>query len=355
MKGLILAGILLSQGAPGRWRQAEIEVRGPLQALDLVVPGHARTRLELDLAEGEVRTLVVPVVAPQDAGELELHEQPELAGEARWFGWSREGLNEIEAEWERLPRALRERRRVSAAEETPGRGPQPVALAFAAAATLVVLSLRRKPTLALAVAAAASVGWCVFALANETALQRELRVLEGDGASGRWIVVDSGWEVLHTSASLPLGLGVEPAAALVEAVAKVGAAGLTNLRLEARRAQIVRVDTLDPGPRSVSNVENRWGDFEELWSRTPDGRWQRHGAWPVGAPLPSGEPGDPPGAFNPALPMGQAVLIGRLAPGSFGGADTGVFAALSGAGKGPERPLWLRWIGTWRGEERVPR
>ncbi|MCY3002695.1 MAG: hypothetical protein NTV21_12910 [Planctomycetota bacterium] len=355
MNGLILAGILLSQGAPGRWRQAEIEVRGPLQALDVVVPGRARTRLVLDIAEGEVRTLVVPVVAPQDAGELELHEQPELAGEARWFGWSREGLNEVEAEWEQLPRALRERPSVSPAEETPGRGPQPVALAFAAAATLVVLSLRRKPLLALSVSAAASVGWCVFALSNATVPQRELRVLEGDGASGRWIVVDSGWEVLHANADLPLKLEVEPAAASVEAEAQVGAAGLKGLRLEAHRARLVRVEALDPGPRSVSNVENRWGDFEEAWTRTPDGRWQRHGAWPVGAPLPTGEPGDPPGAFNPALPMGQAVLIGRLAPGSFAGADSGDFSALSGAGTAPERPLWLRWIGTWQGEERVPR
>lgn len=355
MKCAVFAGILLLQGAPTRWKQAEIEVRGPLEALELSVPGQASTRLRLELQAGEVRTLVVPVVAEQDAGELELHELPERAGEARWFGWSREGVGERDEAWERLPRALRERPRVSATEGTPGRGPQPVALAFAAAATLVVLSLRRKPALALGLSALASAGWCAFALATDAAPQRELRVLEGDGASGRWIVVDTGWEVLHTSASLPLRLEVEPAAAQVEAEARVGAAGLANLRLEARRARLVRVEALDCGPRSVTNSENRWGDFEELWTRTPDGRWQHHGAWPVGASLPVGTPGDPPGTFNPALPMGQAVVIGRLAPGSFGASDAFALGAVSGSGPAPERPLWLRWIGTWQGQDQVPR
>ena len=355
MIGLLAASFLLAQGAPGRFRQAEIEVRGPLQALELSVPGRARTRIELGLAEGEVRTLVVPLAAPADAGELELKELPECAGEARWYGWSREGLSEIEAQWEALPRALRERPSVSPAEQTPGRGPQPVALAFAAAATLVVLSLRRRPALALGVSALASVGWCALALSHGVGPQRELRVLEGDGASGRWLAVDVGWEVLHTSAALPLRLEVTPEVAQVEAEATVGAAGVTDWRLEARGARLSRSQALDPGPRSVSNAENRWGDFEEVWTRTPDGRWTRHGAWAVGEPPPSGEPGDPPGAFNPALPMGQAVLIGRLAPGGFGAANPAGAKAVSRGPEGVERPLWLRWIGTWQGEERVPR
>lgn len=334
-----LALVPSAQGL-GRFRQAEVELRGPLAALELALPGQASTRLELDLADGEVRTVSVPLFAAE-AGELQLRELPESDGSARWTGWTRDGEAELAQQWSALPLGLRARPSVARFEGVAGREPQPAALAFAAALLFAVLALRRRATLA---AASGLAGGALLAawLASAGAAPRELRVLEGDG-EGAWIAWDSGFETLRVASALPLQVESEPRAAEVRAACALATSGVGELELTSRGTLLRRALAVEAGPRRISERSNGWGALAEVWVRSADGRWTAHGPWEAGEPRPAGRPGEPPGAFNPALPQGQAVVIARLAPGTFsGGAPLG-------------RPVWLRWIGPAESDSGLPR
>lgn len=334
-----LALVPIAQGL-GRFRQAEVELRGPLAALELALPGQASTHLELGLADGEVRTIRVPLFAAE-AGEPAVRELPESDGSARWTGWTRDGEAQLAEQWNALPVGLRARPVVARFEGVAGREPQPAALAFAAALLVGVLALRRRALLA---AASGLAGGAVLAawLASASAAPRELRVLEGDGA-GAWLAWDSGFESLRVSSALPLQLEAEPRAAEIRAHGALSTSGVGELELTSRGALLRRALAVEPGPRRISDRSNGWGALAEVWVRSEDGRWTAHGPWEAGEPLSRGRPGDPPGAFNPALPQGQAVVIARLAPGTFsGGAPLG-------------RPVWLRWIGPAESDSGLPR
>jgi hypothetical protein len=337
---LALSVALVSQGL-GRIRQAEVELRGPLAALEVELPGQASTRLELGLAPGELRTVSVPVFAGVDGAELVLRELPEQEGSARWVGWTREGEAELAEHWRALPSGLRTRPAVARGDGVAGREPQPAALVFSAALLVLALALRRRPALACAVGVGGGVALVLW-LASAAATTRELRVLEGEG-DGPWLAWDSGFDSLVIPAALPLQVEVEPRSASVQAFGALSAAGVGELTLVARGALLRRASAVDPGPRRVSASVNGWGAFEEVWLRSGDGRWTAHGPWEAGAALPAGRPGDPPGALNPALPQGVTVLVARLAP--------GVFSAGAPAG----RPVWLRWIGPEVGDSGLPR
>ena len=343
---LVLVSGILAQGI-GRFRQAEVELRGPLAALDLEVRGQAAvggpasTHLELDLAPGELRTLSVPLFAGAECGDPSVRERPESDGSALWTGWTREGEAELARAWLALPSGLRARPSVARFDGVAGREPQPAALLLSAAGLVLVLALRKRPALALAsglASGAALVAW----LAHGDFAPRELRVLEGAG-DGAWVAWDSGFESLRVPATLPLQLEVEPASAAVAARGRVSPSGVGELTLEARGALLRRASLFDPGRRRISAATNGWGALEEVWVRSEEGRWSVHGSWEAGEPLPEGRAGDPPGSFNPALPQGQAVVIARLAPGTFS------------AGAPAGRPVWLRWVGPAAADSRLPR
>ncbi len=339
----VLACLLLGCQAPdlGRFREAEIELRGPLSALELSLGAQATTRVELDLAPLEQRTITVPLCAEPDEREPVLRELPEAEGDARWNGWTRAGHGEARARWDALPPGLRARPPVALFDAVRGREPQTAGIALATALCLAALALRRRTVLALGVSfagSAALLGWA--ARAGEA--PRELRVLEGD-ASGAWVAWDSGYEVLEASAGVPLRLEVVPESAEVLATARLGPAGIDRWRLEAPRAVLRRCEVLDAAPRRVAHDFNGWGRFEAVWVRSPEGVWSTHGPWEAGEPLPAGAPGMPPGGLNPALPQGVAVLVARLAPGTFAG------------GARPGGEVWLRWVGASGTELGLPR
>jgi len=341
---------VLPQGS-GRFRQAEVELRGPLAALEIAVHGSAAssgetsTRLELDLAPGELRTVSVPLFASAECGDPALRELPQSEGSALWTGWTREGEAELAQAWLALPIGLRMRPSVALFDGVAGREPQPAALLFSAALFVLVLALRKRPALALA-SGLALAGVLVAWLARGEVAPRELRVLEGagDGAGdGAWVAWDSGFESLRVPADLPLQFEVEPRSAAVFAQGRLSPRGVGELTLEARGALLRRASAFDPGRRRISAAANGWGRFEEVWVRSEDGRWSVHGPWEAGEPLPEGRAGDPPGGLNPALPQGTAVVIARLARGTYSG-------DASAAGE-----VWLRWIGPAEGDSRLPR
>lgn len=164
----------------GRFRQAEVELRGPLGALEVELPGQASTRLELGLAPGELRTVSVPVFGGADGAEVVLRELPEQEGSARWIGWTRDGEAELAERWRTLPSSLRTRPGVARSDGVAGREPQPAALAFSAALLVLALALRRRPALACGVGVGGAVALVLW-LAGASATPRALRVLEGAG------------------------------------------------------------------------------------------------------------------------------------------------------------------------------
>lgn len=315
--------------APGRFAAAEVELTGPLETLAVELAPDAATVLRANLAAGERATASVPLLASPQGREPVLRERPDSEGRARWIGWLREGFERLDDEWRALPSGLRSRPRVSPLASDPRDSVPPAALFGALALVAIALAGSRKTVATFAVCAAGSLAlYLAFALPPEPS--PPLRVLEGDGATQRWLAVDVAWERFDAPVSAPLRWETEPAHARVEAEFAIGS---ERWSLLARRAVLRRIARLEPGSRAADPGANRWGRFEETWTRSSDGRWSAHGVWEVGEPLPTGRAEDPPGRFNPALPQGASVLLARLAPGGFSGSET------------PAGEVWLRWIG----------
>lgn len=320
MSGALLLALSVALGAqepaPGRFREAEIELFGPLEALRCEVPGRGATRVEAGLVAGETRTIVVPIAATQRDGDLAVVEAPEAAGSARWTAWPRERTSEAARRWDALPGGLRTRPWPVPPREEGGRRVPLVALLLALAWIPAALSLRRRP-LALALGAAALAAAAMVA-GSRGAPVRELRLIEIDGGTGISVVVEIGRDRIEVPREPPLYFATVPQHAPVE-----GELDLRGgpWRLEARGTTFLR--WAEPGPEERERLIQRLGSarFEASWTRSPDGQWTVEGA-PAGSP-------DPPGWLNPALPLGVKARIGRLA-------------------RDPEHPgreTWIRAIG----------
>lgn len=314
--------VALALGPQRAVRVADVELRGPLDGATLALPGGGETRLEGRLAEGERRTLAAPVLLPRGAADAGASEIEAAPGGVRVLRWS--GAPSWEA-WTALPAGLRLRSRppAGAAVRAPSAA---VLLALAAGATLAT-ALRRRPLGALAAGLASTAAAILAPLASVG--PGAVRVLEGDGASGRWIAVDAAAGELELGERRPLALFTEPEdAALALAVSLADGGRVAR----APGAGLTRVEALEPGPRRLAADGNRWGSFAVCWVRDVSGTWTWRGPWPLGRPLPPAAPGEPPpGWLASSLPQGVPVLVARL-EGGFGAAP-------------PSTPTWLRLVG----------
>ncbi|MCC7015361.1 MAG: hypothetical protein IT454_22570 [Planctomycetes bacterium] len=334
--------LCVCQEPPGRFALAELELSGPLRRVRVELDERAATEVDVQLAAGERRLVSVPLAAAHHGLEPRVIELPEMDGGARWNGWSREGWTELSEFWAELPLALRHRPAVEPAVLDAGARVPPAALLAASAVVIVVLAARRRALLALAVSIAGSVG--LFAvLASGAGDSSALRILEGDGASGRWIAVDVAWERWSGSASTPLLLESAPPDAAV--LARASLADPSHWSLFAARSVWRRFEVLDPAARRIDRSGNLWGACDAVWTRDSDGGWRFHGPWEVGEPLAPGLSQMPPGRFNPALPQGVEVVLARLAPGAFCGTPPATQRAGSGALQAAPSEVWLRWVG----------
>jgi hypothetical protein len=311
-----LAVALASQEpAPGRFREAEVELVGPLGAVRCEVPGRGATRIEAGLVAGERRTVVVPIAATARDADLELVELPESAGAARWTAWLRERTSETARHWGMLPAGLRSRPwPIPPRQDGGGRVPH-VAWLAALAWIPFARSLRGRRVALAALSAAACAA--IVAAAGGSGRPRELRVVEIDGATGISLVVEAGRDRVAVPREPPLYFATVPEHAPVEAELdlaggpwKLAARGVTFLRWT------------EPVLAERERLVQRLGGarFEAAWTRSADGVWTAEG---------DGTVADPPGWLNPALPLGVRARIGKLAPDP----------------EHPGRETWVRMIG----------
>jgi hypothetical protein len=282
-----------------------VELGGPREELRLSAGG-VETLLHVSVEAGERRLLEVPFIAR--AGADLPAPVPHLLGtpppaDAELLP----ATVELPAAWTALPGGLRSR------ALPPVEQPLPVAgalrLAWLAASLLLVLALRRRPPAALFLGLVAGLGSFVLPLPHVPAIQ--VRVLEGDADSGRWL------EVTGAEARLEL-----PREFLgwVRRLPQVGEARL-EVREEAGR---LRSTFLAPGARVYALRERELHGptrsdpgttgFRRVWVRDAGGAWSAHGAWRSPAPLPPAgdQPEAPPGWLAAGLPQGRVVLVGEL-------------------------------------------
>lgn len=348
MSGIALLLAFAQTTAPGRFARAEFALTGPLESARFEIAERAVITLDARLAPGEVRWVTLPIPHARDGRELDIVAPRVVAGEAepvRWLGWSREEVSELESAWEQLPLGLRRRAPVDPLQRDERRSALGAAMAALAVFTCT-LALRKRLWVALAVSMVGSAAVVAVFFAPPSA-DETLRVLEGDGESGRWIAVDVAWERWRGPSSAPLWFATVPEHAVVEAHLDLAAPGAWSLT--AARTVFRRTTAVEPGARSLDARHNRWGAFDDVWTRTADGIWRAHGPWEAGRALAEGVDGAPPGRFNPGLPQGLAVVIARLAPGTFAGferaAADGAPTPAVGGTEAPAGEVWLRWVG----------
>ncbi len=320
----MIAALLLALAPPGG---AAVPAGGPRATLGSVllrVPGPAPEELRLDAGLGPTRLragvgpgerldLWVPFLwaldrpgAPSAASlGLEAATVEVVPGAARLPG-----------DWRDLPAALRGRP-LPPLERAPLR-PGPAQAAGLATALLAVLALRRRPALALAAGLAGAVLVGSHS-GGGAAAPREVRVLEGDGESGRWLLVRSAVGRLALGADATGWLEVRPADRPLEVVA-VRRGGLLSTACEAPGGELhLRRERVAPTAPGRSDPGGH--AFRRVWVREPGEGWTPRGAWAGAGPLPppTGEVGDPPGWLAAGLPQGVAVLVGELEGAGEGG------------------------------------
>ena len=343
----------LAEEVPNRHWLAHVALVGPLDEVRLSVEPMGETRVHAQLLAGERRSLVVPL--PIWGATEDLLPQIEVlgSGEASFVGWASE--NDLAAHaWSDLPRGLRHRPRPAPPAPLPA-PLQTTALLAVAAALAAGWSLRARPARSLLVSLAAAA--CVIPLVAPRPPTSGVRVLEGDGASGGWVVVDAARGQIEAprvprsgpgsgtaAGQLPLRpLRVEclPPRTRLTFEVHLGPADATRWTLEGSEAHGCVLWVLSPlalavdPPGELGAESNDLVALEEAWLRAADGSgWEALGAWPLGEALPAARgPEDPPGGLNPALPLGQRVLLGRLGPQAGGG------------GRARAGATWLRLVG----------
>jgi hypothetical protein len=317
----VLACAVRANAGESRIAWAEVELRGPLSELVLAHaragtteprPGADRLRFTGALAEGETRTLAVPVPvrastrASTPAFTWDVGAEEETRGRARFVRW----LPETESASAALAPALRARPRPpvqTSAPEVPA-----AALLALAAGSLVVAALRRRAWLALAAALVSGSVAAALVRAGPRELAARTRVLEGAAGEVRWLAVTSGSERLALGAdelAAAFEVAVEPPDAPLEVEFPLRAG--EPVRLAAPRA---RIHVLSAAPAEAwSTAHNALGAFERSWLRA-GGAWSVRGAWGSGAALPAAGEGTPaPGWLTAGLPQGVDVFVGEFA------------------------------------------
>jgi hypothetical protein len=303
--------LLAAPGAPtqdGLPRLARFELEGPLERA-VLASGDIETTLLAALAAGE--TLVVEIPFPARAFEPPRLVEPPGAAAARvrFAGWS----EPVEpGPLARLPRGLTAR---PAPIET-GAHPHPSAVGgtIVLAAAMLALALRRRPRAAFAAALAAVLALGVLPVVAGTE-RAEVRVLEGDAASGRWALVEASRDEVSFPARDLLRLAVVPPGDVHWTVdlGPPGGGGTTwTARAPGRR--LVRTAAFEPAGALTSDA-NGLGDFDGVWLRASGRGFEWRGPWRRGEALPPpGAPGvpSPPGWLVGGLPPGTPVLVGRL-------------------------------------------
>ncbi len=317
-----------------RIRVARMELAGPFDSLELRC-GAARTLVHGPLTAGERRFVGVPFVGGEGVERLPATDPAsELARfTARFIGWEDDDrAGRLAA----LPRGLGSR--PPPAPERLRPRPRASALVALVGAGAVVLLLRRRVRAARLVACGALVLLATPPVVSSPE-NAPIRVLEGDGASGRFVWIESGFGSIEVDGRALLALSVRPGTAPADLVAelRLGAPERWTLRSPGRRITAV-VDAL--GIDRMVRIDAGRNDLADLcsaWLRPEAGEsFGARGAWSRGAPLPP--PRDaldpPPGWLVAGLPPGRAVLVASLGGG--GPRVTG------GPALGPG---WLRLVG----------
>lgn len=276
----------------------ELRLEGPLKAVhldDVRVP----TRVVVDLAPAETITVRVPWL-PVD---------PEAGPALRFVDG--DGSARVEAVHpapSSAPVAVT-RRPLPRSVETPPRIP-PVAWWLFAGGLFAVFAARRRPMGAAIVGA--MFGVVLTVLPQAEAERPTVAVLEVGSFGAWWVYVGVG--------ELEPPLGAHPA--LETRPEGANWEWLVDLSDPARSREFGRASeetsliARAPGPLEVSLSEEANG-FEalgELWRRSPQGDWTRHGVWDLGAPLPAArEGGLLPTWLRAGASPGAEVWVGRLA------------------------------------------
>ena len=287
-------------------RTVEIQLEGPTQGLELG-PEAFPSRIDVELAAGERRRVRVPFVQPLAQESL---AAPRLLSATP----SPAALDGVRApgSYEDLPLALRLRSLPPVESRLPR--PLPIHVAWLGAALLLVLALRRRPVAAALAGAGAALVLLVLPASPDGrgGATNLVRVLEGDGDSGRWLEVRGALDRLELGADERGWLEHRPAdrAAQLRTTAERGAlrtevvaAGATiHLRHE-------RVAPVRPTREGSGGYR-----FRRVWVREPGAGWEARGVWSGDLPLPSprSSGGDPPGWLAAGLPQGVTILVGEL-------------------------------------------
>ncbi|MDP6762550.1 MAG: hypothetical protein QF903_16080 [Planctomycetota bacterium] len=312
--------VALAWGAPqDGYGVHELRLEGPLGAVVLEGSGW-RTSVVGEVGPGEVCTLVVPIVAgdaPRGAAPgAPLLSPADGAGDAVLTP-----AIAAAPEWDALPAGLRRRTLPPVAARLPGPGAAHLAL-LCAVAVLILAAWRRTPAaLALGLAGALA----CFVLPQRPPQPSAVEVLEGDGASGRWLVVRGAVGTLELSPDRPGWCESIPASA--KRRLEVTLDGGPHWALEGEGlalyslAEAGRLGRLDP-------ERNELADLASVWRRDGAGRWSAHGPWGHDEALPAAVEGggEPPGWLVSVLPQGVGITVGRAEAGAAG------------------TPRWVRWI-----------
>ena len=345
---LVLCALVLLTSTPAHSRSGadgdllefgRLELRGPLHSVSLEMGTAGQTRVELGLAAGESRELIVPLpprALDERAPRIQVHPKE---GSAVFVGWV--GGDARLQEWESHSPRLRQRTRPPV---KPGqiRATLP-SLALALATALLVIGLRSSPPTAFLLACAlGSAGvWLVGAQGDRIATR--VRVMEGlgtgDGTGVQWL--------LARSAAGPLSVGLEECLRMegthsgrLRWEVALGEWGHSQ-EVQLDNGTLTSLSNLDPQDLRCGPGRNDWGAMDRVWTRSADGTWLFHGAWGLGEPLPAspqdlppaGDPPVLPGWLSAGLPMGRTVLVAHMAEESWAGPP-----------RAEGEDVWLRWV-----------
>ncbi len=324
-----LWAVLLAVGS-GSIPRAEILLRGPTQGATLDCGRFGTTRVELDLARGEERRLIVPLAhRPLDDAP------PEIAGGALFLGYREPSPRPARPVGTLLPPVGAEPPRAD-----------PLALVLVLVGALLVLACRRRPGWALAWGLCLGGAVALVQGRGGPAPPQSARLLEGelweeDGGT-LWELVEGAAGELACDPAGDLEIEVRPASAPIDFRGRFEGARAEprwTVRSGIRGAALWRRAPLDVGSRRLAAEANLWGDLAAVWVRGEGGVWRARGSWPLGDPLPQAREGaSPPGWLIAGLPMGRGALVARLDPAAWGGPPS------PGTGATPAR-VWLRLVG----------